>query len=214
MTARRYQEGDQHCMLTASVILQCICIVIAEAFIYNSNYKKYIKQPSSHHTHTPSSLTSVSLISLPLSLSYSLHPPSPPSPFTPCLHSQASRSSYSVILTHPTRSILCIPIHIILSLLATSSYLSYSLPHSFPHSLTPLPESLSVSLILSHSRFCYSLSNSFTLVHHPVSLTPLPHSFSHSFPCLTDFASLTPSLTLLPHSLPWLTHILPVSLPH
>ena len=37
-------------------------------------------------------------------------------------------------------------------------------------------------------------------MHHSVLLTPLPHSFSHSLPCLTDFASLTPSLTPLPHT--------------
>ena len=89
-----------------------------------------------------------------------------------------------------------------------------SLTHSLtllPHSFTPLPDSLSVSLIRSRSLFCYSLPDSFTPMHHSVSLTPLPHSFSHSLPCLTDCASLTPSL---PCSLPWLTHILPVSFPH
>ena len=199
-------------MLTASVILQCICIVIAEAFIYNSNYKKYIKQPSSHHT--PPFLTHFCLTHFPASLAVLLTPPPPPPPPVYSLPSLPSLTQFLLCHTHSPYSILCIPIHIILSLLPTPSYLSYSLPHSFPHSLTPLPESLSVSLILSRSLFCYSLSNSFTPVHHSVSLTPLPHSFSHSFPCLTDFASLTPSLTPLPHSLPWLTHILPVSLPH
>ena len=209
MTSRWY-PGDQHCMLTVSVILQCICIVIVEAFIHNSITTKNILSSQVLITLTPLPHALLSHSYLPLSLSYSLHS----LPYS--LPSLPSLTQFLLCHTRSPYSILCIPIHIILSLLATPSYLSYSLPHSFPHlpaslthSLTPLPESLSVSLILSRSLFCYSLSNSFTLVHHFVSLTPLPHSF----PCLTDFASLTPSLTPLPHSLPWLTHILPVSLP-
>ena len=216
MTSRWYSEGDQHCMLTASAILQCICIVLVEAFIHNSITTKNILSSQVLITLTPlpHSLLSHSFPCLSRCLTHST-----PS-LTPCLHSPASRSSYSVILTHPTQS--CVSLFILfchsLPHLPTSltPFLTHSLahlPHSLTHSLTPLPESLSVSLILSRSLFCYSLSNSFTLVHHSVSLTQLPHSFSHSFPCLIDFASLTPSLTPLPHSLTWLTHILPVSLP-
>ena len=133
-------------MLTASVILQSICIVIVEAFIHNSKTTKNILSSQVLITLTPlpHSLLSHSFPCLSCCLTHS-------TPFlTPCLHSPALRSSYSVNLTHPTQS--CVSLFILLSLLATPSYLSYSLPHSpasLTHSLTPLPESHSVTHSLS-----------------------------------------------------------------
>ena len=128
MTSRWFPEGDQHCMLTASVILQCICIVIVEAFNHNSITTKNIfsSQVLITLTHSPSSLTSVT------SVSVSSVPASFAVLLTPCLHSPASLTPYSVILTHPTQSRVSLFIN--LSLLASSSRLSYSLPLSFPHS--------------------------------------------------------------------------------
>ena len=159
-------------------------MVIVEAFIHNSITTKNILS-SQVSSHSLPFLTHFCLTHFPASLAV-LFTPLPP-PYS--LPSLPSLTQFLLCHTHSPYSILFIPIHIILALLATPSYLSYSLPHSFPHS-PPLPESLSTSLILSSSLFCFSLSNSFTLVHHSVSLTPLPHSFSHSFPCLHSFPHL------------------------
>ena len=181
MTSRWYQEEDQHCMLTASVILQCICIVIVEAFIHNSITAKniLISQVLITLTPLPHSLLSHSFPCLSRCLTHSISPPPPP----PSLYSLPSLPSLTQFLlchTHSPYSILCIPIHIILSLLATPSYLSYSLPHSFPHSLPCLSHSLchsfslahfSASYFLTHSRLCIILS-------HP--LHCLTHSLTHS----------------------------------
>ena len=229
MTSRWYPEGDQHRMLTASVILQCICIVIVEAFIHNSITTKNIL--SSHVlitlTPLPHSLLSHSFPCFSRCLTHST-----PS-LTPCLHSPASRSSYSVILTHPTQS--CVSLFILfchsLPHLPTSltQFLTHSLthlPHSLIHSLPCLSHSLchsfslahfSATHFLTHSRLCIILSHSLhclthSLTNSPVSLTLL-HSLPHLLPCLTHshgslIYSLSHSLTNFP------TSLIPASLTH
>ena len=167
-------------MLTASIILQCICIVIVEAFNHNSITTKNMlsSQVLITLTHSPSSLTSVSLISLPLSLSYSLPALTPQPHSVPTL-------SYSLTL---------------LNSVYPYSLICHSLPHP-PASLTPfLSHSLTPSS-LTHSLPCliHSLFHSFSLAHFSASHF-LTHSLlciilSHSLPSHTDFASLPPSLT-------------------
>ena len=213
-------------MLTASVILQFICIVIVEAFIHNSISTKNIlsSQVLIPLTPLPHSLLSHAFRCLSHCLTHS-------TPFlTPCLHSPALRSSYSVILTHPTQS--CVSLFILfchsLPQLPTSltPFLTHSLthlPHSLIHSLPCLSHSLCHSFSLAHfsaahfltqSRLCIILSHSLhylthSLTHSPVSLTLL-HSLPHLLPCLTPVAhSYTPCLTL---SLTFPTSLIPASL--
>ena len=120
-------------MLTASVILQCICIVIVEAFNHNSITTKNIFsiQVLITLSHSPSSLNSVSLISLSLLLSYSL----------PSLtHSMPSLPSLTQSLLCHTHS----PYSIILS-----SYFSYTV--AYHSSLT------TASTFLMHAAICYAI---------------------------------------------------------
>ena len=155
MTSRWYQEGDQHCMLTASVILQCICIVIVEAFIHNSITTKNILSSQVLITLTPlpHSLLSHSFPCLSSCLTHSTPPPPPLLlAFTPQPHAVPTLS-YSLTLLNPVYP------YSYYSVTPCHTFLPLLLPSSLIPSLTPLPESLSVSLILSRSLFCFSLSN-------------------------------------------------------
>ena len=233
MTSRWYPEGDQHCMLTASVILQGICMVIVEAFIHNSITTKNILSSQVLITLTPlpRSLLSHSFPCLSRSLTHSIPL------LTPCLYTPALRSSYSIILTHPTQS--CVSLFILfchsLPHLPTclTPFLTHSLthlPHSLIHSLPCLSHSLchsfslphfSATHFLTHSRLCIILSHLLhCLTHSPVSLTLL-HSLPHLLPCLTHsrgslIYSQSHSLTNFPTSLipGSLTHSLIHSLLH
>ena len=176
-------------------MLHCICLVIVEAFNHNSITKrnKFSSQVLFRLTYLPHSLLSHSFPCLSdFCLTHSPHS------LTSCLHSPISLSHYSVILTHLTHSYVSLFIN--LSLLASPSCLSYSLPHLFSHSsclthsLIPMPDSLSVSLILCLAHF------------------PATHFLTYSLPCIILshlLHCLTHSLHhLLPHLLPCLTYSL------
>ena len=200
MTSRWYPEGGQHRMLTASVILQCICIVIVEAFNHNSIRKNtFSSQVLFTLTHSPSSLTSVSRISLPLSFCLTHSPPLSP----PALPHSVPTLSYSPTLLTPvySYSLIC---H---SLSHPPASFTPFLTHSFTHPANS-PASLTHSSLpcLIHSLFhSFSVSLTFLLltswlIRSGASFC-LTHFLPHSLPCFTDVASLTPySLLCLTNS--------------